>query len=110
MSESKPKAEATPAVSEEYLAAFRGYIRTSSTKTDGELRDLIAAARDDLVLGGVLPVRVQDEADPLIKKAIASYVKAEFGLDNEDSEKYRAAYASLKADLTMSTKYIQGEG
>lgn len=109
MSESKPKTEATPTVSEEYLAAFRGYIRTSSTKTDGEIRDLIAAARDDLVLGGVLPVRAQDETDPLIKKAISYYVKADFGLDNEDSEKYRAAYASLKADLTMSTKYIQGE-
>lgn len=109
MSESKLKTGEAPAISEEYLADFRGYVRTSSTKTDGELRDLIAAARDDLVLGGVLPVRARDEADPLIKKALASYVKAEFGLDNEDSEKYRAAYASLKADLTMSTKYIRGE-
>lgn len=109
MSENKPKTGAAPEISEEYLADFRGYVRTSSTKTDGEIRDLIAAARDDLVLGGVLPVRAQDEDDPLIKKAIASYVKAEFGLDNEDSEKYRAAYASLKNDLTLSTKYIREE-
>ena len=100
MSESKLKTGEAPAISEEYLADFRGYVRTSSTKTD---------ARDDLVLGGVLPVRVRDETDPLIKKALASYVKAEFGLDNEDSEKYRAAYASLKDDLTMSTKYIREE-
>ena len=105
MSENKPKTGATPTVSEAYLADFRGYIRSSSTKTDGEIRDLIAAARDDRVL----PVRAQDETDPLIKTVISYYVKANFGLDNEDSEKYRAAYVSLKADLTMSTKYIRGE-
>ena len=47
MSENKPKTGATPTVSEAYLADFRGYIRSSNTKTDGEIRDLIAAARDD---------------------------------------------------------------
>lgn len=103
---------ARPEISEEYLAAFRGYLRITSTKLDGEIKDLINAARDDLVLGGVLPARASDEGDALIKKAIRAYVLADFGLDNEDSEKYRASYESLKVSLTLSTEYITepGEG
>ena len=46
------------------------------------MKDLINAARADLVLGGVLEVKAQDETDPLILRAVATYVKAEFGLDN----------------------------
>lgn len=106
------KAETTtrPEISEEYLAAFRGYLRITSNKLDGEIKDLINAARDDLVLGGVLPVHARDEGDALIKKAIRASVLADFGLDNEDSEKYRAAYESLKASLAVSTDYIGEPG
>ena len=42
-------------VSEEYLAAGRQAVRTKSTAFDGEIVDLIRAAREDLALGGVLP-------------------------------------------------------
>lgn len=106
----KAETTARPEISEEYLTAFRGYLRITSTKLDGEIKDLINAARDDLVLGGVLPVRASDEGDALIKKAIRAYVLADFGLDNEDSEKYRASYESLKVSLTLSTEYITGPG
>ncbi len=95
-------------VSEEYLAAFRSSLRITSTDFDGEIADLIRAAREDLALGGVLPERARDEADPLIKRAVASYVKAEFGLDNEDADKYRAAYDRLKVSLAMASDYIGG--
>jgi len=106
---------AKTSVSAEYLAAARQRIRTSSTASDGELTDLINAARDDLVLGGVLPVWALDESDALIKKAIMTYVKGEYGLDNEDSEKYRASYHDQKVALTLSSKYTEapptaGEG
>lgn len=94
----------------EYIASFRGYLRNKTSALDGEIKDLIDAARDDLVLGGVLLERAQDETDPLIKRAIANYVKAEFGLDNDDSEKYRAAYDDLKKRLLFSDKYIREEG
>ena len=95
-------------VSEEYLAAGRLSIRTKSTAFDGEIVDLIRAAREDLALGGVLPERARDEADPLIKRAIMNYIKAEFGLDNEDADKYRAAYERLKVSLAMSSDYVGG--
>lgn len=72
------------AVSDEYLAAMRGYLRISNTAFDSEITDLVSAARDDLVLGGVIPPRAQDESDMLIKRAIGTYVKAEFGLTDSN--------------------------
>lgn len=94
--------------SAEYIASMRLRVRTSATKLDEEIKDLINAARDDLVVkGGVLPVRVLDESDALIKQAISTYVKAEFGLDNEDSEKYRASYEKQKIALALSEDYIK---
>ena len=98
------------AVSDEYLAAMRGYLRISNTAFDSEITDLVSAARDDLVLGGVIPPRAQDESDMLIKRAIGTYVKAEFGLDNEDAEKYKAAYNELKNRRLVSDKYITEGG
>ncbi len=95
-------------VSEEYLAAGRLSIRTKSKAFDPEIVDLIRAAREDLALGGVLPERARDETDPLIKRAVMTYIKAEFGLDNEDVDKYRAAYKNLKVSLAMSSDYIGG--
>ena len=83
-------------VSSEYLSDIRLRVRSSVDKLDGEIKDLILAARADLVRGGVLPARAADETDPLVKQAISTYVKAEFGLDNDDADKYRASFRSQK--------------
>ena len=93
------------ALSTRYVTAMRSYLRLRATAADGEIKDLIHAARDDLILGGVNPARANDEADALIKRAIGTYIKAEFGLDNADSEKYRAAFKDLKHRLLLSQKY-----
>ena len=95
-------------VSEEYLAAFRKALRLTSKDLDEEIADLIRAAREDLALGGVLPERTRDEEDPLIKRALTSYIKAEFGLDNDDADKYRAAYDRLKVSLALASDYVGG--
>ena len=102
------KEPTTADVSEEYLAAFRKALRLTSKDLDEEIADLIRAAREDLALGGVLPERVRDEADPLIKRALTSYIKAEFGLDNDDADKYRAAYDRLKVSLALASDYVGG--
>ncbi len=94
------------AIGAEYLTSIRQYMRLTSTIHDSELEDLINAARADLVLGGVLPAKVEDEQDPLIMRAVATYVKAEFGLDNDDSEKYRASYKEQRNGLALSDSYI----
>lgn len=103
-----PAQDAAVGISEEYLAAGRLSIRTKSTAFDGEIADMIRAAREDLILAGVFPERAWNEADPLIKRAIMNYLKAEFGLDNEDSDKYRAVYERLKVSLAMSSEYVGG--
>ncbi len=97
------------AVGDEYLASVRHSVRLSSTAHDGELTDLINAARADLVLGGVLEEKANDESDPLIKKAVTTYVKAEFGLDNEDADRLRASYREQRNGLTLSNSYIAVE-
>lgn len=94
-------------VSSEYLSDIRLRVRSSVDKLDGEIKDLILAARADLVRGGVLPARAADETDPLVKQAISTYVKAEFGLDNDDAEKYRASFRNQKIALSMASEYIE---
>ena len=94
------------AVGDEYLASVRHSVRLSSTVHDGEL----TAARADLVLGGVLEAKANDETDPLIKKAVTTYVKAEFGLDNEDADRLRASYKEQRNGLSLSDSYIATEG
>ena len=41
----------------------------------------------------------------LIKRAIILYCKANFGLDNKDSEKYNKSYDLLKQHLALSGDY-----
>lgn len=94
-------------VSLEYLSDIRLRVRSSVDKLDGEIKDLILAARADLVRGGVLPARAADETDPLVKQAISTYVKAEFGLDNDDADKYRASFRGQKIALSMASEYIE---
>lgn len=94
-------------ISEQYILSSRQAIRISHTKFDGEITDLIAAARADLLLGGILRAKVEDESDALIKRAITLYVKSEFGLDNEDGERYRESYDMLKRHLMLSEEYTK---
>lgn len=98
------------AIGDSYLTSIRQYMRITSTAFDPELKDLINAARADLVLGGVLEAKANDETDPLIKKAVTTYVKAEFGLDNEDADRLRASYKEQRNGLSLSDSYIAAEG
>lgn len=97
------------AIGNSYLASVRQYMRLTTKAHDSEIKDLIKAARADLVLGGVIEAKANDEKDPLILRAVATYVKAEFGLDNEDSEKYRASYKEQRNGLALSDEYLKGE-
>ena len=95
-------------ISREYLAAVRQALRITSRTFDEELAALVCAAREDLTLSGIRREIVHDEWDPLILRAVTSYVKAEFGLDNDSAEQYRAAYDRLKIALAMSCRYTEG--
>lgn len=96
-------------ISAQYIKAVRDSLRINHTRFDNEITDLIGAAKADLLLGGILADKVNDESDALIKRAIITYVKAEFGLDNADSEKYKESYISMKKHLMLSQEYTAAE-
>lgn len=83
-------------------------ISISTTAFDTEVGDLIAAATADLELSGVDPLKTANldtDPDPLIKRAVLVYVKANFGYDNPDADRLAEAYCMLKAHLTLSAEY-----
>lgn len=93
-----------------YVATMRKRLRLTTDDFDDEIIDLIGAARADLVLGGISEKKANDTSDRLILKAIETYVKAEFGLDNDDAERYRASYKEQRNGLALSDEYIGTEG
>lgn len=79
-------------------------LRITNTAYDQEVLDLIEAAKADLHIPQIDPLKIVD-TEPLIKRAIILYCKANFGLDNKDSEKYQAAYNNLAERLSLSLLY-----
>lgn len=77
-------------------------LRIKSNKLDEEITDLIEACKIDLSLSGVKRIK---GTDPLIQQAIKLYCKANFGLDNKDSEKYQKSYEMLKISLSLCGDY-----
>lgn len=82
-------------------------LRISNTAYDSEITDLIAEAKADLKLCGVIEGKII-ETDVLIKRAIVTYCKANFGLNNADSEKLQRSYEAIRNHLTMSIDYNGG--
>jgi len=87
------------------LNDIRRDLRVSNTAFDTEIHGLIEAARKDLVVAGVLLSKANSDTDPLIRRAVSVYVKAHFGFDNPDADRFRESYESLKAKLTLSQEY-----
>lgn len=82
-------------------------LRVSGADLDTEVQGLIDGAKADLILSGVHKDKVTD-ADPLIKRAIILYSKAQFGYDDtKNAERFQASYTSLKQHLTLSAEYTE---
>ncbi|MCK0471397.1 head-tail connector protein [Halalkalibacter sp. APA_J-10(15)] len=95
------------ALIDEVKTALR--ISSSNTVFDGEVQGLIDTAKIDLVQAGVLETKVNpdppDEPDAIIKRAIITYAKANFGYDNPDADRFQLAYVSLKQHLSLYGGY-----
>jgi uncharacterized phage protein (predicted DNA packaging) len=87
------------------LQSVKDALRISGNDLDGEITDLIDAAKADLILSGTLESKIV-EADPLIKRAIIVYCKAHFGYDDM-GERFEQSYVSLKQHLTLSAEYTE---
>lgn len=79
-------------------------LRITIDDFDGEMQDLIDAAKADLGLSGVIGEQILDN-NPLIKRAITTYCKANFGYDNPDADRLQKAYDLLKVHLTLTEDY-----
>ena len=80
-------------------------LRVDGTDSNTELNDLIDAAMDDLELSGITAALIVD-TDPLIKRLITLYCKANFGYEDPVyAAKFLEAYQSLRNHLVMSGDY-----
>lgn len=91
------------------LNDIKNSLRVNGDDLNVEIQDLIDAAKADLILSGVHKDKVID-TDPLIKRAIIVYCKANFGYDEPKiAERFEQSYISLKHHLTLSTDYTVGD-
>lgn len=77
-------------------------LRIKNNAFDLDILDLVESSKIDLQMAGVKRI---DEEDPIILQAIKLYCKANFGLDNKDSEKYQKSYDMLKQSLSLCGEY-----
>lgn len=90
---------------EELLSYSKKLLRQSNTNAfDEEIRNLIDACLIDMDISAVDKL---DEIDPMVKRAVGIYVKANFGFENPDREGLIECYNSLKTHLAISNKYGQ---
>lgn len=90
------------AVLDDVKVALR--IAATITAFDGEVGDLIDAAKKDLELAGITKV---NDTDALIKRAINTYCKAHYGYDNPDAKWFLESYLMLKRRLALSVDYTE---
>ena len=76
-------------------------LRITTTAYDSELTYLIAAAKLDLGVAGVI---VPESLDALVERAIITYCKLHFGIP-DDAERLKRAYDEQKAQLVTATGY-----
>lgn len=88
-----------------YLADIREAARVDSSELDGEIETLIQAAREELHTAGIKAEKCKDENDAQIKRAVIVFVRAEFGIENADREKYLQSFESIKLRLALSAEY-----
>ncbi|MEG2246427.1 phage head-tail connector protein [Clostridium sp.] len=84
------------------LESIKKSLRITIDNFNEEILDLIEEAKADLSISGIKNI---SEEDILISRAIKVYCKANFGLDNKDSEKYQRSYDSLKEHLSLCGEY-----
>lgn len=76
-------------------------LRITTSAFDGELNELIEAAKEDLSIAGVT---LPDSLDAICNRAIITYCKCNFGSPNE-YDRLKASYDEQKAQLSMATGY-----
>jgi hypothetical protein len=89
------------------LGACRAALRIPAfcNDFDEEIADAIEAARADLVAGGVLPEKANDDEDGRVRLAIKVYVKANFGMDNPDADRFMKSFECMLTSMSGDSLY-----
>ncbi|CAK7084209.1 head-tail connector protein [Tissierella sp.] len=87
------------------LETIKNELGIDDNDSNDIIQDLIDAGKADLILSGVHKDKAKD-ADPLIKRAIILYCKANYRYD-PFTERYQELYTSLKHHLTLSVEYTE---
>lgn len=95
-------------VTENFLKNARSFLRitTEDEVINTEIKTLIKSCRQDLIRNGITSNMANNEEDGLITAAVLLYLKAEFGLDNKNHEKYRSSYETLRTELALTDDYV----
>lgn len=86
--------------------------RSNTTAFDEEIRDLIAAACEDLGIAGVVEggAPVSDATtSPILTRAICTYCKMHFG-ETDEFDRLKKSYDEQKAQLSMHTGFTDWSG
>lgn len=86
------------------LESVKRALRVTVSDFDEEIQDLIDAAKRELEIAGVDKDKIVD-TDKLIRRAIITYCKANFGYDNPEAERFQQSYDMLKQHLSLSYDY-----
>ena len=86
------------------LEEVKKLLRITGTAFDDEVNGLIDECKEDLRLSGVRAETI-DASDVMIKRAIRTYCKANFGFGQEDYERLMDSYNSMKSKLMTSVEY-----
>ena len=95
-------------ISKEFLAKARGFLRITEDDDviNAEIETHIKACRMDLIRNGITSKKANSMEDSLIESAIFLYLKAEFGLDNKNYDKFRSSYETLRTELSLTDSYV----
>lgn len=81
-------------------------LRISTNAFDTELTDLIESAVADLGIAGITN---EELTDPLIRRAVITFCKANFG-EHADYDRLKKAYDEQKSQLMTATGYTDWGG
>ena len=88
------------------LESVKLALRITTDAFDDEIQDLINAALADLGIAGITNL---DEADALIKRAVITYCRVNFG-EPDDYDRMKASSDEQKAQLQTATGYTDWLG
>lgn len=94
-------------MNETMLAYVKLTLRIKTDAYDDEISNLISSALLDLGIAGVV---IPDDLDSILKQAVATYVKMNFGsLMEYERRQLKESYDEQKAQLSMCSSYTDFE-